>query len=213
MPTEKYEVWMMTTNSGSVSVWSPDSKTTLPNFAGRRESDIAVELMTCGAILFRGFPGISDAGFRDILTRFGGLALEHSERSSPRKQLSDRVYSSTEYAADQEIFFHDENSYQVAWPKFLGFIRREAADSGGETLAADCRSVLAGMGQSILAEFTRRGWAYVRNFYPRLGPPWQELFGTAARSAVDQYCRSRVASINKPVTDSGIRQHPSPEAA
>jgi alpha-ketoglutarate-dependent taurine dioxygenase len=180
----------MTTNSGPVSVWRPDSRTTLPDFAERHESDITAELMTRGAILFRDFPRISDAEFRDILTRFGGPALEYSERSSPRKQLSDRVYSSTEYAADQEIFFHNENSYQIAWPKLLGFICREPADSGGETLVADCRSVLAGLDQLILAEFTRHGWAYVRNFYPGLGLPWQEVFGTTDRSAVDQYCRS-----------------------
>jgi alpha-ketoglutarate-dependent taurine dioxygenase len=180
----------MTTNSGSVSVWRPDSKTTLPDFAECHESDIAAELMTCGAILFRGFHRISDAEFRDILTRFGGPALEYSERSSPRKQLSDRVYSSTEYAADQEIFFHNENSYQVAWPKILGFMCREPADSGGETLIADCRSVLAGMDHEILAEFASHGWAYVRNFYPGLGLPWQEVFGTADRSTVNQYCQS-----------------------
>lgn len=180
----------MMTRSGSVSIWQADSTTTLPDFAERHEGDIAAELTTCGAILFRGFSEISDAEFRNILMRFGGPVLEYSERSSPRQQISDRVYSSTEYAADQEIFFHNENSYQVAWPKLLGFICREAADSGGETLVADCRSVLAGMDHAILAEFARHGWSYCRNFYPGLGLPWQEVFGTSDRAEVDRYCQS-----------------------
>jgi alpha-ketoglutarate-dependent taurine dioxygenase len=184
------------TRSGSISVWLADATTPLVDVTKRRESEIFTELKTFGAILFRGFPQISDAEFKEILMRFGGPVLEYSERSSPRRQISDRVYSSTEYPQDQEIFYHNENSYQVAWPRILGFVCRVRADSGGETLVADCRSVLSRIDRDILAEFEEHGWSYIRNFYPGLGLPWQEVFGTSNRHEVDEYCRSHGLQVD-----------------
>jgi alpha-ketoglutarate-dependent taurine dioxygenase len=167
-----------------------DSAAPLRTVTGRRERDLRGGLAASGAILCRGFPPVSDADFREILTRFGGPVLEYSERSSPRRQLSERVYSSTEYPSDQEIFYHNENSYQVAWPRVLGFTCREAADSGGATRLADCRQVLARIPPGILAQFERHGWCYTRNFRQGLGLSWQEVFRTSARDEVDKYCRS-----------------------
>lgn len=178
------------TGSDPVRVWRGDRSAKLIDVVGCHESDIATELATYGAVLFRGFPRITDHEFKSTLTRFGGPALEYSERSSPRREISDRVYSSTEYPQDQEIFFHNENSYQVAWPKVLGFVCRQAAASGGQTQVTDCRSVLAAIHDNVLAEFASHGWAYVRNFHRRLGLPWQEVFGASERSTVDDYCRA-----------------------
>jgi alpha-ketoglutarate-dependent taurine dioxygenase len=181
---------MRMTRLRPVSIWKSDTARGLADFAEANESDVAAELATCGAILFRGFPQISDAEFKEVLTRFGGPVLEYSERSSPRREISARVYSSTEYPSDQDIFFHNENSYQVAWPKILGFVCREPAESGGETPVADCRSVLERIDHGVLAQFEEHGWSYTRNFYPGLGLPWQEVFGTTDRSEVDEYCQA-----------------------
>jgi alpha-ketoglutarate-dependent taurine dioxygenase len=184
------------TRSGPVSVWRADSARGLLDFSESHESDIAADLTSFGAVLFRGFPEVRDAEFKELLARFGGPVLEYSERSSPRREISARVYSSTEYPSDQEIFFHNENSYQVAWPKVLGLVCREPAERGGETPLADCRSVLSRMDHDILHKFEEHGWSYTRNFYPGLGLPWQEVFGTSDRSEVDEYCQAHGLRTN-----------------
>lgn len=162
----------------------------LSSYVDVHEDEIGNELAKSGAVLFRGFAPITDREFADIVGRFGGPVLEYGERSSPRREIAERVYSSTEYPADQEIFFHNENSYQVSWPRVLGFLCREPAREGGETPLADCREVLARIGPDHLAPFLEHGWSYMRNFYPGLGLPWQEVFRTSDRAEVDAYCRS-----------------------
>lgn len=171
-----------------VHVWTGNQAASLPSFVEEHATELAAHLTTRGAVLFRGFRPISDQEFTGILNQIGGQVLEYSERSSPRREISDRVYSSTEYPADQEIFFHNENSYQVTWPSVLGFLCRKPAEAGGETPLADCRAVLRRIDEDIVAKFVEHGWSYVRNFYPGLGLPWQEVFQTSDPSKVDEYC-------------------------
>jgi alpha-ketoglutarate-dependent taurine dioxygenase len=150
---------------------------------------IEASLLEHGGILFRGFDVKTSGQFAQFMRAVSSELLEYGERSSPRTQVGDHVYTSTDYPAAHSIFVHNENSYQRAWPMKIFFFCETAAEHGGETPIADCRGVYARLAPHIRARFAERGWMYVRNFGDGLGLPWRTVFQTDDRSAVEQHCR------------------------
>ncbi|MDW5324855.1 TauD/TfdA family dioxygenase [Plantactinospora sp. KLBMP9567] len=143
-----------------------------------------------GAVMFRGF-GVTLDGLGPVTTALAGTPEAYVERSTPRTELADRVYTATDHPADQRIPLHNENSYQWQFPGLLAFCCLRPATSGGATPVADTRRVLARIPPAVLRPFAEHGVRYVRTFGAGLGLPWQEVFQTASRSAVTDYCRSR----------------------
>lgn len=152
-----------------------------------RES-INEKLLRYGSILFRGFDVTTAAQLERFIQNLSGDLLQYSERSSPRTQVAGNIYTSTDYPADQEIFFHNENSYQHAWPMKIGFLCLTPALSGGETPIADTRKVYQRISASVRERFERKGVQYVRNFSRELGIPWQTAFQTDDPATVERYC-------------------------
>jgi alpha-ketoglutarate-dependent taurine dioxygenase len=144
-----------------------------------------------GAVLFRGFAVVGLDAFADVAGALAGPAVAHLERSTPRTRLAPDVYTSTDYPADQHIPPHNEDSYRRDPPARLVFGCRVPAATGGSTVLADCRAVLARIDPAVVATFRARGVAYRRTYHPGLGPSWQEAFQTADPRAVDTYCRER----------------------
>ncbi|MGW1108611.1 TauD/TfdA family dioxygenase [Streptomyces sp. NPDC002540] len=146
-----------------------------------------------GAILLRGFEVGGVDGFDAVVREFSGTGpLSYTERSSPRSTIKGQVYTSTDYPADEEIFLHNENSYQAVWPLALYFYCVEPALTRGATPLADIREVYRSIDPEVREEFARRGgWRVVRNFHGDFGVPWQEAFSTHDRAAVEAYCRDR----------------------
>ena len=75
-----------------------------------------------GAILFRGFADVNIASFQRFAeaTSSNGL-IDYSYRSTPRKRIDGKIYTSTEYPADQAIALHNELSYTSDWPMKIWF--------------------------------------------------------------------------------------------
>ncbi|WP_078910786.1 TauD/TfdA family dioxygenase [Streptomyces sp. NRRL WC-3742] len=153
-----------------------------------RRAELRADLRRHGAILFRGFRVGGVDGFAEAVRRFSGEPLAYQERSSPRTTIKGHVYTSTEYPAHEEIFFHNENSYRSAWPMTLFFHCVQAPADRGATPLADVRQVLRALDPAVLEEFTRRRWMVVRNFGSDFGLPWQEVFDTDSREDVDRFC-------------------------
>ncbi|MFE0461114.1 TauD/TfdA family dioxygenase [Kitasatospora sp. NPDC058965] len=145
-------------------------------------------LHTDGAVLLRGFDLGGVAGFEQAVRTLAGEPLAYAERSSPRSTISGRVYTSTDYPPDEEIFLHNENSYQAGWPLTLFFSCVRPPTSQGATPLADTRRVLAAIDPAVRAEFEARGWLVVRNFAEGFGVPWQQAFNTEDRAEVARYC-------------------------
>lgn len=141
-----------------------------------------------GAVLFTGFDVGGVDGFEAVVRGLSGTPLAYSERSSPRTQIKGRVYTSTDYPPQEEIFLHNENSYQAVWPLVLYFYCVEPPLSLGATPLADTRAVHDAIDPSVREEFVRRGWMLVRNYNDELGLSWREAFGTDDRDEVDRYC-------------------------
>lgn len=156
--------------------------------ASNRES-IEIHLLKHGAILFRNFSVKSENEFEQFIKAVSGEMLEYRERSSPRQRVSGNIYTSTEYPANQSIFLHNENSYQSSWPMKIFFFCAVPAQQGGETPIADCRKVFARLKATTSERFIQDKVMYVRNFGAELGLPWQEVFQTADKAAVEEYCR------------------------
>jgi alpha-ketoglutarate-dependent taurine dioxygenase len=162
----------------------------LHRWIGANAAALESLLLVHGAVLFRGF-GIATAAECEALLRAqGGEPLEYRERSSPRAAVEGRIYTSTEHPADQAIFFHNENSYQHAWPLRIVFACAKPADEGGETPIASTRQVLRLIDPAIRRRFADQRVQYVRNFGAGFGLTWREVFQTVDREEVETYCRS-----------------------
>lgn len=141
-----------------------------------------------GALLLRGFDVGGVGGFEEVVRRLSGTPLTYNERSSPRSVIKGYVYTSTDYPPDEEIFLHNENSYQVAWPLVVYFYCIQPPLTMGATPLADIRAVLNEIDPDVRVEFIRRGWMVVRNYHEELGLSWQEAFNTRSRDEVLRYC-------------------------
>jgi alpha-ketoglutarate-dependent taurine dioxygenase len=143
-----------------------------------------------GAVLLRGFDAGGVDGFTAAVRALSGEPLAYTERSSPRTSVKGHVYTSTSYPPTEEIFFHNENSYQTSWPMTLFFYCIQPPRERGATPLSDVRQVLKAIDPSVREEFGRRGWMLVRNFDAEFGLPWQEVFGTQDREEVVRYCHA-----------------------
>jgi len=158
-------------------------------WAERNLEPLNASLLEHGGILFRGFSLKTVDGFEQFIQLVSSGALEYRERSSPRSQVRGKIYTSTDYPADQSIFLHNENSYQSAWPLKIFFFCQTAPARGGETPLADCRKVLALIDPKIVDRFREKKVMYVRNFGAGVGLSWQTTFQTDDKDELETYCR------------------------
>jgi len=158
-------------------------------WAAHNRDFIEASLRKHGGILFRNFKIKTAAQFAQFMAAIAGELLTYNERSSPRTQVTEHVYTSTDYPPAYSIFVHNENSYQRQWPMKIFFFCETPAESGGETPIADCRRVYAGLSASIKERFRARNWMYMRNFGDGFGLPWRQVFQTDDRRLVEEHCR------------------------
>jgi alpha-ketoglutarate-dependent taurine dioxygenase len=141
-----------------------------------------------GAVLFRGFGIDTPDNFRTVMTTLSTDVLDYGERSSPRHEVTNGVYTSTDHPADQHIALHNEQSYTVDWPLRIVFCCQRPAISGGRTPLADSRRVLGRLSAPTVEKFRQRGVRYVRNYIPGISLSWQDAFQTDNRQDVEAYC-------------------------
>lgn len=160
----------------------------LVSWAAAHRAWVREKLHAHGALLFRGC-GVDDVeAFRASVAALSHDLMTYRERSSPRTQVADQIYTSTDYPAEQAIFPHNEHSYAQTYPMTLFFWCDVPAETGGETPIGDTRRVLARIPEDVRRRFTERGWMYVRNFGDGYGLPWQTVFQTDDPAAVEVYC-------------------------
>lgn len=151
---------------------------------------IETELSKRGAILFRDFQVGGVDGFEQFIRTTSGELIEYTYRSTPRTQVRGSIYTSTEYPPDQSIPLHNEMAYSCKWPMKLCFFCVQPAERGGETPLADSRRVFARIDPGIRERFVEKRLMYVRNYGRGIDLPWQVVFQTSDRAAVEDYCRS-----------------------
>jgi alpha-ketoglutarate-dependent taurine dioxygenase len=162
------------------------------------------QLLTTGTILFRNFRLTTEAELEHFIQTVSGEPLEYTYRSTPRKRVAGKVYTSTEYPADQFIPLHNEMSYTRNWPMKIWFLCLKAAQEGGETPIADSRRVYQRIEPRIRDRFAEKRVMYVRTYGSGMDLPWQEVFQTSDKHAVEDYCRTAGIDFTW-VGDHGLR--------
>ncbi|GGR55200.1 MULTISPECIES: TauD/TfdA family dioxygenase [Streptomyces] len=165
----------------------------LPEFTALHRDELRARLTRHGAVLLRGFSTGPDQlrGVDDVVRAFSGPPLEYAEQSSPRTALHGNIYTSTDYPPEEEIFLHNENSYQASWPGVLFFTCVEPPLTRGATPLADTREIYRSVDPAVRAEFEERGWMVVRTYRPRFGVDWRTSFGTGDRAGIARLCAAR----------------------
>jgi alpha-ketoglutarate-dependent taurine dioxygenase len=158
-------------------------------WAAEHRDWLAAKLVAHGGILLRGLHLGGVEEFERFIRALSDEVLDYTFRSTPRTRVGGKIYTSTEYPADQSIPLHNEMSYTRSWPRKIWFCCLQAAASGGETPIADSRKVYAEIPRSIRERFAASGVMYVRNYGSGLDLPWQEVFQTADRGEVEAFCR------------------------
>jgi alpha-ketoglutarate-dependent taurine dioxygenase len=146
-------------------------------------------LLRYGAILFRGFDVRSSSDFPDFVRAIAPELLDYCERAAPRSEVENKIYTSTEFPADQAIPLHHEMSYSHNWPTRIWFYCAQPPAQGGATPIADERRVFELIPEKVKEPFIRKKVMYVRNYGEGVDLTWQEAFQTNDRSVVEEYCR------------------------
>jgi alpha-ketoglutarate-dependent taurine dioxygenase len=148
------------------------------------------KLLECGALLFRGFEVEGISRFEQFARTISGELLDYYERAAPRREVGSRIYTSTEFPADQSIPLHHEMAYSHNWPAKIWFFCVQPAQQGGSTPIANGREIFKLIGPKVKERFIEKGVMYVRNYGAGLDMSWQEAFQTNDRSVVELYCRN-----------------------
>jgi alpha-ketoglutarate-dependent taurine dioxygenase len=147
-------------------------------------------LAVTGALLFRGFHVGGVEGFESFTRWFREELMTYDHGSTPRSQISGKVYTSTEYPSHQTIPLHNEMAYTTRWPLKLWFYSHTVAEEGGETPIADSREVFRRIRPEIRAKFNAHGLMYTRNYKAGMDVPWQKVFNTEDRERVAEICHA-----------------------
>ncbi|MDZ7963728.1 MAG: TauD/TfdA family dioxygenase [Nostoc sp. DedSLP03] len=149
---------------------------------------LEAHLLKYGGIVFRNFNVNGVQEFQEFIEAISrGKLVEYNYRSTPRTQVNDKIYTSTEYPANQSIPLHNEKAYSSVWPMKICFFCAQPAKEGGETPIADSRKVFAKLDSVIKEKFMQKKVMYVRN-YGDLDLSWQDVFQTTNKSEVESFC-------------------------
>ncbi len=163
----------------------------LVTWATSNREIIETLLLEHRAILFRNFSVDTTAQFDQFIKATSNKKLlEYRDRSSPRHEVGDKIYTSTDYPAEHSIFLHNEGTYWLSWPLKIYFCCITPAQQGGATPIADCRNIFARIDPKIRERFIQKQVLYVRNYNDGFGLTWQTVFQTKDKAKVEEYCRS-----------------------
>lgn len=150
---------------------------------------VGPKLLEHGGILFRGFRVAERADFEQFIIALGLVPMTYIEAATPRTRLSERVYTSTEFPAEQTIALHNELSYVSTFPTKILFCCLLPAEAGGETPVGNIEGVYRRVPPRVRERFLQKGWMLVRNFGSGFGPTWQASYHVADRDEAEAYFR------------------------
>lgn len=150
---------------------------------------IQQDLKAHGAVLFRGFKVDSQAHFQAFADVAITSKAAYIEGATPRTELGGGIYTSTEFAQEQEIKPHNELSYVTQPPSVLAFCCLQAPATGGQTPLTDVSKVYKRIEQPVLDEFDcRGGWQLQRHYVEGFGPTINKAFGIDNIDDIKRYC-------------------------
>lgn len=177
-------------------------------WASDSREDIAGWLNQAGVLVLRGFAITAAAEFRAACAAISPELRNYVGGDSPRQNVDDQVYTSTEYPAGAEVLLHNELSYAGWSPDRVFFGCLVAPETGGQTHVADGRQICAALAPEVRQRFAAKGITYLQHLWdgdgePGPGKSWQETFETSDRAAVEDYLEA--SNMRYQWTDLGLR--------
>ncbi|GAA2774587.1 TauD/TfdA family dioxygenase [Saccharopolyspora taberi] len=161
-----------------------------PGWAAEHRDALRAAVTEHGSVLVRGL-GIADRDQAiEVFRRMGSTLMTEREAFAPRQTYAEGVYSSSKWPQNQPMCMHHELSYLLEFPGMMMFSCLTAPVEGGATAVADAPTVLGELPPDLVERFEREGWMLVRNYNEEIGASIEDAFGTADRSAVENYCRA-----------------------
>lgn len=158
-------------------------------------------LLKTGGLLFRHFPIASENDFARLIKTFGlGSFIDYIGGDSPRKKITDGIYTSTEAPPSVKIPLHNELSFVDHFPKHIYFYCQIPPHKDGETIIGDSRKILQTMSEKIRSRFKEKGLKYTSCYYHKshlmdfvnwLQPShktWIDVFETKDKQEVERKC-------------------------
>lgn len=156
-------------------------------------------LLAHGAVLLRGFDVRCKDDFARVARTVMPTLSAYTGGNSPRTDLGDHIYTSTEYPPQLDLPLHNELACSNRWPATLMFFCRIAPVEGGQTPLVDGRRLLRTLPASLRRMFERERITYCRKLrtrhHPGPGKPWQVAFETDDRREVEAACARSGASV------------------
>ena len=165
---------------------SPTNSKNLQQYFATNRDLIAEELHESGAILFRGWDVDSAEGFFEVINTLSDETLKYTQRTSPRSEVINKIYTSTDYPSEQSIHPHTESSYAPTWPLIIAFFCHTEPTEGGETPITNNQEMLKRLKESTMKMFSEKGISYTRNMINWLGLLWQEVYQTDDKRKVEE---------------------------
>lgn len=161
-------------------------------WASAHAKDIDALAGRVGVVLVRGFKIDSPGAFRSFCQAIRPDLQNYAGGDSPRTNVAEQVYTSTEYPKELEVLLHNELSYAGWSPERVFFCCLQPALTGGETQVADGRTIYRALPAALRERFESRGIIYHQHLWdaegaPGIGKSWQETFETGDRGQVERY--------------------------
>lgn len=159
-------------------------------FNENREELVALQHQF-GALLFRGFGIVTAEQFNDFVNMSSKVPLgTYSERQLKRDHVKGNVFTSTAHPKEGEIFLHNEQSFNLSFPRNIYFNCHTVAESGGATPLADTRNIYNKVPTLLRDKFLKLGYMYRRNFMSNMYVDWKWAFQTESKEEAERYFKS-----------------------
>lgn len=142
-----------------------------------------------GAVLIRGLHHPSPTRFENFIGGVLGDPMAYVDRTTPRRVIEGKVYSSTETPKYFDIALHSESTFAHTWPRWVCFLCVTPARSKGRTPIADVQKVYTRLPFSLRERFEETGILYLRNFCEGPGMNWQTAFQVSSKDELEAKCR------------------------
>lgn len=146
-----------------------------------------------GAVLLRGFHvGSLDNFDRAFQLATSDKIVQYRDKATPRTHLAGNVYTSTEYDCERTIFPHNENSFCIKWPLYIGFYAVLPPVAAGATPLVDCRKVCREIPEILKRRFEANGILYSRRHGRGFGMDWRHSYSVTTLDEMRRYCQDNV---------------------
>ena len=168
----------------------------LINYAITNQEKIKECIAKYGAVLYRGFEVNNLEHFEHFVSSLPGCCTSYIGGDSPRTKLTQKVYTSTEYPADQSIVLHNELTFSNNYPQFLYFFCHTPPTYRGETPLADNRELYRRLPKTLIQKYQKKKLKYIMNLHngQGIGKSWQEVFETSNMIEVEKVLNKRGVS-------------------